>query len=79
MDAAGQQCMRNSAHSDIDAQNVTADHGQSIVFGSHDATKRRRWIGVMHIRSDVRKLQRRGRSGFVFGYTRLARFNILRL
>jgi hypothetical protein len=49
MDAAGQQCMRNSAHSDIDAQNVTADHGQSIVFGSHDATKRRRWIGVMHI------------------------------
>jgi len=34
MDNAAQQCMRVSARMDIEAQNVTADHGQSIVFRS---------------------------------------------
>jgi len=49
MDNAAQQYMRVPARSGIEAQNVTADHGQSIVFGSCGSAMQGRWIDVMHI------------------------------
>lgn len=48
MDNAAQQCMRVPARLGSEAQNVTADHGQSIVFGSCGSAMQGHWIDVMH-------------------------------
>ena len=60
MDNAAQQCMRAPARWDIEAQNVTADHEQSIVFGSCGSAMRCRWIDVMHTCFAPRKSKARG-------------------
>ena len=71
MDNAAQQCMRVPAFSGIEAQNVTADHGQSIVFGSRGTASAMPLDRVMHTYIAARKSMTRAYAGSSCAASRL--------